>query len=206
MWEHVKLECERYERDRRSMLQVILTELGHNRNERMEGNGQWWCWDCVETYERMIEAVNEFLGRMWLPRCMSNQFGEHRSFFLLVLSVFFFSSTIIADLMAWFRRDHEPYVASKSKQDHHTGTVWRSCFERQVNLERGTNSQWLAPRWESRLGDIAQCAALSVRHLLVASSGTDLPRHVVQRCQTYDNYCTSTIIFARIRCTIGFIR
>ena len=28
--EHVVLECEKYERDRMEMMQVILTELGHS--------------------------------------------------------------------------------------------------------------------------------------------------------------------------------
>ena len=31
--EHVMLECEKYERDRHEVMQVILTELMHNRDE-----------------------------------------------------------------------------------------------------------------------------------------------------------------------------
>ena len=74
--EHVMLECERYERDRREMMQVVLAELGHNRNERVEKTG--WEWMvlllglCRETNERMIEAVKEFLERMWRARCRDN--------------------------------------------------------------------------------------------------------------------------------------
>ena len=34
--EHVVLECEKYERDRMEMMQVILTELGHSWDERVE--------------------------------------------------------------------------------------------------------------------------------------------------------------------------
>ena len=38
--EHVILECVRYERDRNEMMQVVVTELGHNRNERVEKTGR----------------------------------------------------------------------------------------------------------------------------------------------------------------------
>ena len=30
------LECERYEIDRREIMQVILTKLGHNKNEKLK--------------------------------------------------------------------------------------------------------------------------------------------------------------------------
>ena len=48
--EHVVLECEKYERDRVEMMQVILTELEHGLDERVEKTGREWCccWDCVE--------------------------------------------------------------------------------------------------------------------------------------------------------------
>ncbi|MPC58568.1 hypothetical protein E2C01_052575 [Portunus trituberculatus] len=39
---HVMLECEKYERDRHEMMQVILSELGHNRDERVEKTGREW--------------------------------------------------------------------------------------------------------------------------------------------------------------------
>ncbi|MPC44286.1 hypothetical protein E2C01_037957 [Portunus trituberculatus] len=32
---HVTLECEKYEREMHEMMQVILSELGHDRDERM---------------------------------------------------------------------------------------------------------------------------------------------------------------------------
>ena len=71
--EHVVLECVRYERDRNEMMQVVLTELGHNGNERVEKTGREWMVVllglCRETNERMIEAVKEFLERMWRARC-----------------------------------------------------------------------------------------------------------------------------------------
>ena len=38
--EHVVLECEKYERDRMEMMQVILTELGHRLDERVEKTGR----------------------------------------------------------------------------------------------------------------------------------------------------------------------
>ena len=37
---HVVLECEKYERDRMEMMQVILTELGHSCHERVEKTGR----------------------------------------------------------------------------------------------------------------------------------------------------------------------
>ncbi|MPC27338.1 hypothetical protein E2C01_020507 [Portunus trituberculatus] len=48
------------------MMQVILTELEHDRNERVEKTGREWMMLlvrlCKETSERMIEAVKEFLA------------------------------------------------------------------------------------------------------------------------------------------------
>ncbi|XP_063861501.1 uncharacterized protein LOC135101456 [Scylla paramamosain] len=74
--EHVVLECVKYARDRNEMMQVILTELGHDRNERVEKTGKEWMvlllGLCREANERMIEAVKEFLERMWRARCMNN--------------------------------------------------------------------------------------------------------------------------------------
>ncbi|XP_063877492.1 uncharacterized protein LOC135109778 [Scylla paramamosain] len=74
--EHVVLECVQYARDRNEMMQVILTELGHDRNERVEKTGKEWMvlllGLCREANERMIEAVKEFLERMWRARCMNN--------------------------------------------------------------------------------------------------------------------------------------
>ncbi|MPC37376.1 hypothetical protein E2C01_030850 [Portunus trituberculatus] len=73
---HVVLGCERYERDRREMMQVILTELGHNRDEILEKTGREWMvlllGLCREMSERMIEAVKEFLKKMWSGRCKDN--------------------------------------------------------------------------------------------------------------------------------------
>ncbi|MPC53796.1 hypothetical protein E2C01_047696 [Portunus trituberculatus] len=40
--EHVMLECKKYERDRHEMMQVILTELGHNRDERVKKTRREW--------------------------------------------------------------------------------------------------------------------------------------------------------------------
>ncbi|MPC21927.1 hypothetical protein E2C01_014931 [Portunus trituberculatus] len=55
------------------MMQVVLTELGCNRNERVEKTGKEWMVVLLglsrETNERMIEAVKEFLERMWRARC-----------------------------------------------------------------------------------------------------------------------------------------
>ena len=74
--EHVVLECEKYERDRMGMMQVILTELGHSWDERVEKTGREWMvlllGLCKETNERMIEAVKEFLEKMWRVRCREN--------------------------------------------------------------------------------------------------------------------------------------
>ena len=74
--EHVVLECEKYERDRMEMMQVILTELGHSWDERVEKTGREWMvlllGLCRETNERMIEAVKEFLEKMWRVRCRDN--------------------------------------------------------------------------------------------------------------------------------------
>ena len=38
--EHVVLECEKYKRERMEMMQVILTELGHSWDERVEKMGR----------------------------------------------------------------------------------------------------------------------------------------------------------------------
>ena len=38
--EHVVLQCEKYERRRVEMMQVILTELGHSLDERVERTGR----------------------------------------------------------------------------------------------------------------------------------------------------------------------
>ncbi|MPC76223.1 hypothetical protein E2C01_070630 [Portunus trituberculatus] len=63
--EHVVLECER---ERRVTMQVILTELGHNRDKRMEMTGREWMvlllGLCSEKGEGMIEAMKEFLEKM----------------------------------------------------------------------------------------------------------------------------------------------
>ncbi|MPC87583.1 hypothetical protein E2C01_082449 [Portunus trituberculatus] len=71
--EHVMLECVKYARDRYEMIQVVLTELGHDRNERVEKTGREWMVVLLglskETNERIIEAVKEFLERMWRARC-----------------------------------------------------------------------------------------------------------------------------------------
>ena len=80
--EHVVLECEKYERDRMEMMQVILTELGHSWDERVENTG-WVLLHteyrmvlllglCRETNERMIEAMKEFLEKKWCVRCREN--------------------------------------------------------------------------------------------------------------------------------------
>ena len=63
------------------MMQVILTELGHSWDERVEKTGREWMvllllllllGLCRETNERMIEAVKEFLEKMWRVRCRDN--------------------------------------------------------------------------------------------------------------------------------------
>ncbi|MPC34630.1 hypothetical protein E2C01_028026 [Portunus trituberculatus] len=68
MVEHVMLECERYERDRREMMRVILTE-------RVKKRGREWMVLLLQLCtmsERMIDAVTEFLKRMWRVRCRDN--------------------------------------------------------------------------------------------------------------------------------------
>ena len=73
--DHVVLEWEKYERDRMEMMQVILTELGHSWDERVEKAGREWMvlllGLCRETDERMIKAVKEFLKKM-CARCREN--------------------------------------------------------------------------------------------------------------------------------------
>ena len=70
--EHVVLECEKYNRERIVMMRVVLTEMGCEMNEVMEKTGKEWMvlllGLCDETNERMIEAVKEFLERMWHAR------------------------------------------------------------------------------------------------------------------------------------------
>ncbi|MPC65527.1 hypothetical protein E2C01_059664 [Portunus trituberculatus] len=79
--EHALLECEKYERDRHEMIQMILSELGHNRDERVEKTGREWMvlllGLCREMSERMIEAVKEYLERMW--SCRSKGLALERS-------------------------------------------------------------------------------------------------------------------------------
>ncbi len=74
--EHVVLECAKYARDRYEMMQVVLTELGHTGNDRVEKTGREWMvlllGLCGGVNERMIEAVKEFLERMWRARCRDN--------------------------------------------------------------------------------------------------------------------------------------
>ena len=64
------------ETDRMEMMQVILSELGHGWDERVEKTGREWMvlllGLCRETNERMIEAVKEFLEKMWRVRCTEN--------------------------------------------------------------------------------------------------------------------------------------
>ena len=70
---HVILECEKYDRERREMMRVILLELGCNENELVEKTGREWMvlllGLCGETTENMIGAVKEYLERMWCIRC-----------------------------------------------------------------------------------------------------------------------------------------
>ena len=70
--EHVVLECEKYDRERREMMRVILLELGCNENELVEKTGREWMvlllGLCGETTETMIGAVKEYLERMWCVR------------------------------------------------------------------------------------------------------------------------------------------
>ena len=40
--EHGVLKCEKYERDKMEMMQVILTELGHRCDERLEKTEREW--------------------------------------------------------------------------------------------------------------------------------------------------------------------
>ena len=70
--EHVVLECEKYDRDKMEMMRVILIEMGHEMNEAIEITGRKWMvlllGLCGETSERMIDAVKEFLEKMWYAR------------------------------------------------------------------------------------------------------------------------------------------
>ena len=70
--EHVILECEKYNRERMEMMNVVLIEMGCEMNEVIERTGKEWMvlllGLCAETNGRMIEAVKEFLERMWYAR------------------------------------------------------------------------------------------------------------------------------------------
>ena len=70
--EHVVLECEKYERERRDMMDVVLTEMGSEAGVVIERTGIEWMvlllGLCEETTERMIDAVKEFLEKMWSVR------------------------------------------------------------------------------------------------------------------------------------------
>ncbi|MPC70299.1 hypothetical protein E2C01_064543 [Portunus trituberculatus] len=74
--EHVVLESSKYARGRNEMMQVVLSELG---NARVEMTGREWMvlllGLCGDTNDRMIEAVKEFLERMWRAR---SQLRPHR--------------------------------------------------------------------------------------------------------------------------------
>ena len=48
------LECEKYERDWMEMMQVILTELGHSWDERVEKTGRKWM--------ALLKDTNNILG------------------------------------------------------------------------------------------------------------------------------------------------
>ena len=69
---HVVLKCEKYVRERMDMMRVVLTELGCEMNEVVEKTGKEWMvlllGLCDESNESMIEAVKEFLERMWRAR------------------------------------------------------------------------------------------------------------------------------------------
>ena len=69
---HVVLESEKNDRERMNMMRVVLTEMGCEMNEVVEKSGREWMvlllGLCQETNERMIEAVKEFLERMWSTR------------------------------------------------------------------------------------------------------------------------------------------
>ena len=72
MVDHLVLECVKYARDRNEMMQVMLRELG---NVIMERTGKEW----MVLLQRLsgdmnvmrIEAVKEFLERMWHARCVN---------------------------------------------------------------------------------------------------------------------------------------
>ena len=70
--EHVLLECDKYGRERYVMMQVVLDEMGCERNERVERTGREWMLLllglCKETSERTMTAVKDFLERMWNKR------------------------------------------------------------------------------------------------------------------------------------------
>ena len=67
--EHIFLECEGYERERWEMMQTTLRELGSEVNERVEKTGKERMMLLVglseESSEGIIEAVKEFLERVW---------------------------------------------------------------------------------------------------------------------------------------------
>ena len=78
---------------------------------RQEGNGWCCCWDCVETNERMIEAVSEGVS------------GENVACYVwggLVYKMLFFSACFLslfsigfADPKAWPWNDPEPPAAAR---------------------------------------------------------------------------------------------
>ena len=69
---HVVLECEKYNRERTRMMQVFLSEMGRDVNVFAERTGREWMVLLLglrgETNGRVIEAVKEFLERMWSAR------------------------------------------------------------------------------------------------------------------------------------------
>ena len=55
---------------------MILTELGHSWDERVEKTGREWMVLLLGLYrkmkERMTEVVKKFLGKKWRARCREN--------------------------------------------------------------------------------------------------------------------------------------
>ncbi|MPC34665.1 hypothetical protein E2C01_028062 [Portunus trituberculatus] len=76
--EHVVLECVKYARDRNEVMQMVLREF---ENIRVKMTGREWMvlllGLCGNTNDRTIEAVKEFLERMWRARCV-NQNGHFK--------------------------------------------------------------------------------------------------------------------------------
>ena len=70
--EHVLLECDKYDCERRDMMRIVLAEMGYEENDMVERTGREWMvlllGLCGDTTARMIDAVKMFQEKMWSMR------------------------------------------------------------------------------------------------------------------------------------------